>query len=338
MRRKKNKQHTCANCNFQFSTNSEHTNFCPNCGQENHNPRFPLVHYGYELLEGLLHFDTKFFYSLRVLLFKPGKITADYIHNIRGRYTPPFRMFIFMSIFGLLMMGIYETQLLNKGLFGNAITPAEKNMTIGQMFDNSNDSLKDDILVPPFSWIMKNPYVTNADLRILKKTPKDSIGNWLVKYHYSDNIITRLFALNKKIRISRQMTMPEAVTMVTGIFKWLYLIMIPVNAFICFFVFYRKSLFFYDSMLFSIHFSCFFLICFSILLSGTMLLEPLSIIALSIFVLLIFLLLLVYLYLSMKKVFAFNWLGTLIRMSVTCLLSLTAYQLIHYFISNHSGR
>ena len=288
MPKKKVKQHVCANCNFQFSASIEHTNFCPNCGQENHNPRFPLVHYGYELLEGFLHFDTKFFYSLRVLLFKPGKITADYIHNIRGRYTPPFRMFIFMSIFGLLMMGIYETQLLNKGLFGNTITPAEKNMTIGQMFDNSNDSLKDDILVPPFSWIMKNPYVTNADLRILKKTPKDSIGNWLVKYHYSDNIITRLFALNKKIRISRQMTLPEAVTMVTGIFKWLYLIMIPVNAFICFLVFYRKSLFFYDSMLFSIHFSCFFLICFSILLSGAMLLESLSIIALSIFVLLIF--------------------------------------------------
>jgi hypothetical protein len=338
MARKKIRQHVCANCNFQFSANSEHTNFCPNCGQENHNPRFPLVHYVYELLEGFLHFDTKFFYSLKILLFKPGKITFDYIHNIRGRYTPPFRMFIFISLFGLLITGIFENQLLKKGLFGENKAAQEKNITIGEIFDKSEDSVQDQILVPPFTWIMKNPTITNAALRSLKKTSKDSVGVWLVKNGYQNNIVTRLYAINKKTRISRQMTVPEVVTMVTGIFKWLFLIMIPINAIICFFVFYRRSLFFYDSMLFSVHFSCFFLVIFSILLSGRMLLESISTSALYILVLLLFFLLIFHLYKSMKKVFSFSWLGTCIRMVVTCLLSITFFQLIHVSISNHSGR
>ena len=96
MVRKKLKQHSCANCGFEFSASSEHTNYCPNCGQENHNPRFPLIHYGYELLEGFLHFDTKFLYSFKVLLLKPGKINHDYINNFRNG-NPQHSIFSFSS-------------------------------------------------------------------------------------------------------------------------------------------------------------------------------------------------------------------------------------------------
>ncbi len=335
---KKIKQHECANCGFRFSSNSEHTNFCPNCGQENHNPRFPLVHYGYELLEGLLHFDTKFFYSLKILLFRPGKITHDYIRNIRGRYTPPFRMFIFLSIFGLLVMGLYEKNLLNKGLFGESPGDAEKNMTISELFDRSADSVKDHILVPPFSWVLKNPAISNADLRSLKKTDKADIGAWLTGHGYADNIITRLFAVNKKVRISRQMTMPEAVIMVTGIFKWLFLVMIPVNALICFLVFYRRGLYYYDAMLFSIHFGCFFLILFPVMLLSVLLLQGSGSGALLVPGIFFLLALFVYLALALKRVFAFSWIGTLLRMAVVCLMAFALFQLIHYFMSSHSGR
>jgi hypothetical protein len=172
MARKRLKQHSCANCGFEFSSNSEHINYCPNCGQENHNPRFPLIHYGYELLEGFLHFDSKFLYSFNILLFKPGKITHDYIHNIRGRYTPPFRLFIFISIFALIVISFFEKNLAKSGYFGVYSVDAVKiNLTIGEMFDLSADSITDNILVPPFSWVMRNPEITNGDLRKLKKTP-----------------------------------------------------------------------------------------------------------------------------------------------------------------------
>lgn len=339
MARKKLKQHSCANCGIEFSANSEHVNFCPNCGQENHNPRFPLVHYGYELLEGFLHFDTKFLYSFKVLLFKPGKITHDYIKNIRGRYTPPLRLFIFISIFAYIVMGIFEKNLARSGYFGTySGEESKKNLTIGEIFDLSADSSTDHILVPPFSWVMKNPAVTNANLRELKKAPKDSVGAWLTKYGYSNNFLTRFYALNKKLRISRQMTISEVSLMVSGIFKWLFLIMIPVNAFILFFIFYRKSQLFYDTLLYSIHFTCFFLIIYSLFLLEVLFLSKVNLDLLRILTIINLLLLTVYLAVSMKRVFTFSWFSTIIRLLFACMISFTAYQLIHYTISFNSGR
>lgn len=339
MARKKIKQHSCANCGFEFSANSEHTNYCPNCGQENHNPRFPLIHYGYELLEGFLHFDTKFLYSFKVLLFKPGKITHDYIKNIRGRYTPPFRLFIFISIFALIIINVFEKNLANSGYFGTySINAMQKNMTVGEMFDHSPDSVMDKILVPPFSWFMKNPEISNKALRELKKMSVDSIGLWLKKYGYSNNSLTRFFALNKKMRISRQMTVPEVSVMVSGIFKWLFLIMIPVNAFILFLLFYRKQLLYYDTLLYSVHFTGFFLILYSIFLLEVLWLLKANEILLLILIAINLLLLVVYLTISLKRVFAFSWLSTIFRMLVSGLISFTAYQLIHHVISFNSGK
>lgn len=339
MARKKLKQHSCANCGFEFSANSEHTNYCPNCGQENHNPRFPLIHYGYELLEGFLHFDTKFLYSFKVLLLKPGKITHDYINNIRGRYTPPFRLFIFISIFALIVMGIFEKNLARSGYFGSYSADAiQKNMTIGEIFDQSADSATDHILVPPFSWVMKNPEITNLDLRELKKISSDSVGTWLTKYGYNNNLLTRFYALNKKLRISRHMTVSEVTLMVSGIFKWLFLIMIPVTAFILFVIFYRKQLLYYDTLLYSIHFTSFFMILYAVFLLEVLWLLNMNKMLLLIFSVVNLLLLAVYVVVSLKKVFAFTWVSTILRMFLACIISFAVYQLIHYVISFNSGR
>ncbi len=336
---KKLKQHSCANCGFEFSANSESVNYCPKCGQENHNPRFPLVHYGYELLEGFLHFDTKFLYSFKVLLFNPGKITLDYINNIRGRYTPPFRLFIFISIFAFIVMGIFERNLAESGYFGTySGEEIKKNKTISEIFDLSDDTATDQILVAPFSWVMKNPEITNANLRELKKAPADSVGVWLTKYGYNNNVVTRFYALNKKLRISRLMTVSEVSIMVSGIFKWLFLIMIPVNAFILFLIFYRKHLLYYDTLLYSIHFTSFFLIIYSAMMVELLLFSEVNGLLLIVLAVINLLLLLVYLALSLKKVFTHHWISTIVRLIFACIISFTAYQLIHYTISFNSGK
>ncbi|MBK7359797.1 MAG: DUF3667 domain-containing protein [Saprospiraceae bacterium] len=338
MSRKKLKQHACANCLFEFEAKGEHINYCPNCGQENHNPRFPLIHYAYELLESLIHFDSKFWYSFKVLLLHPGQISLDYINNIRGRYTPPVRLFIFISIFTFLIIGVFEKNLAKSGYFGSYADDAIKNnLTISEMFDQSADSIQDVILVAPFSWFMKNPQVTNADLRELKKTDSNRLADWLTKFGYSNNLITRFYAANKKLRISRNMTVPEVSIMVSSIFKWLFLIMIPINASILFVIFYKKGLLYYDTIIYSIHFSCFFLVFYSILLSEIMIFSSISVMLLKVLLILSLMVLIAFLFISLKKVFKFNWPTTAIRMLISCLLSFTIYQLVHYAISLNSG-
>lgn len=75
-RRVKIKNIHCPNCDYKFR---EIENFCPNCGQDNHSHKIPLKHYIIEFLEGTIHFDTKVFKTFRLLLFRPGQLTKDYM-------------------------------------------------------------------------------------------------------------------------------------------------------------------------------------------------------------------------------------------------------------------
>lgn len=235
-------------------------------------------------------------------------------------------------------MGIFEKNLARSGYFG-ASSPAtvQENSTIGQLFDQSADSVKDRILVPPFSWVMKNPEITNRDLRELKRASPDSVGVWLKKYGYNNDMLTRFYALNKKLRISRNMTVPEVTLMVSGIFKWLFLIMIPINAFIFFLIFYRKGLLYYDTLLYSIHFTSFFLIIYSLLLMEFLWLSTISETLLFILAAINLFLITIYFSVSLKRVFAYSWINTILRMLMSSLIIFAVYQLVHYTISYNSG-
>lgn len=72
--------------------------FCHYCGQPDKNflRFFPVLLR--ELLEDFLDFDSRFMRTMKPLLFKPGKLTRDYLGGRRFRYTPPLRLYIFSSI------------------------------------------------------------------------------------------------------------------------------------------------------------------------------------------------------------------------------------------------
>ncbi|MFC3711769.1 DUF3667 domain-containing protein [Sphingoaurantiacus capsulatus] len=79
----------CLNCETPL-----HGRFCDNCGQPAHVHR-TLGHVFEEFLHGVLHFDTKAWRTIPLLLFKPGKLTRDYVHGKRARYIAPFALFLF---------------------------------------------------------------------------------------------------------------------------------------------------------------------------------------------------------------------------------------------------
>jgi hypothetical protein len=72
--------------------------FCHYCGQPDKNflRFFPVLLR--ELMEDFLDFDSRFMRTMKPLLFKPGKLTRDYLDGRRFRYTPPLRLYIFSSI------------------------------------------------------------------------------------------------------------------------------------------------------------------------------------------------------------------------------------------------
>lgn len=72
--------------------------FCYYCGQPDKNflRFFPVLLR--ELMEDFLDFDSRFMRTIKPLLFRPGKLTRDYLAGRRFRYTPPLRLYIFSSI------------------------------------------------------------------------------------------------------------------------------------------------------------------------------------------------------------------------------------------------
>ena len=77
--------------------------FCYFCGQPDRNFMrfFPVLLR--DLMEDLLDLDSRFIRTMKPLLFKPGRLTRDYMEGRRFRYAPPMRLYIFSSIVFFLL-------------------------------------------------------------------------------------------------------------------------------------------------------------------------------------------------------------------------------------------
>lgn len=100
--KKRRKVEICHNCHTILSAEN---NFCPHCGQENHDLKVPIGHLAFEVFEGFTHFDTKFYNTMRAIFLSPGKITKDFLEGRRGRYVPPVRLYFLISFVFFLGLG-----------------------------------------------------------------------------------------------------------------------------------------------------------------------------------------------------------------------------------------
>ena len=104
-RKKPNHQYPegpCPNCGTVLTAQQA---FCPTCGQQNHTLRLGFFHFIEELLEGLFHFDGKFFGTVRALFWAmPGRMTSDFLAGKRVRFVSPVRLYVFVSIFFFFML------------------------------------------------------------------------------------------------------------------------------------------------------------------------------------------------------------------------------------------
>ena len=107
------KQPVCANCYYNFP-NGEPDDFCPRCGQQNHEVNIGFGHVVEEFLEGVFHFDGKVFRTAGLLMFKPGQLTKRFLEGHRMPYVPPIRLYVFISFvfFALLSLlrGPHKTE------------------------------------------------------------------------------------------------------------------------------------------------------------------------------------------------------------------------------------
>ena len=136
---KNHKDVECRNCGFPL--NGEE-NFCPNCGQKNDFRRINLGEMISQFFSGFFAFDNLFFRTLKPLLFKPGRVSKEYIEGKRKRYMNPFQLFLHTSIVFFIVLGLLNTIEKYKEL--NA--PFEKEFSDDVVFINENGDYDEDLL------------------------------------------------------------------------------------------------------------------------------------------------------------------------------------------------
>ena len=100
----------CLNCGTELKGP-----FCYYCGQPDRNFMrfFPALLR--DLMEDLLDLDSRFMRTIKPLMFKPGRLTRDYMDGRRFRYAPPMRLYIFSSIVFFLLAAFLSSDAITIG-------------------------------------------------------------------------------------------------------------------------------------------------------------------------------------------------------------------------------
>lgn len=91
----------CLNCNHPLDRSDR---YCPNCSQLNSTKKVTFKHLISEFFANLISYDSRFRKTLSILIFRPGRISKEYIQGKRLTYTNPFRFLLSLAIIYFIML------------------------------------------------------------------------------------------------------------------------------------------------------------------------------------------------------------------------------------------
>src|SRR5476651_1711610 len=113
-------ENDCLNCGAELQGK-----FCHVCGQENLEMKESFGHMLNHAVSDYFHFDYQFFHTLKPLLFKPGKLTTEYLIGRRMQYLHPVKMYIFISLVYFLLMFKQNHEVVQINDNGGAVSQTE---------------------------------------------------------------------------------------------------------------------------------------------------------------------------------------------------------------------
>ncbi|MDR6301276.1 DUF3667 domain-containing protein [Mesonia maritima] len=93
----------CLNCETNLDLSDR---YCPNCGQLNSTKKLSFNDFFYEFFGSIFAYDSRLYRTLNVLIFRPGRISTEYIQGKRARYANPFRFYLSVSIIFFILYGL----------------------------------------------------------------------------------------------------------------------------------------------------------------------------------------------------------------------------------------
>lgn len=93
----------CSNCSTKLSGP-----VCHSCGQTADTYHRPIWELLTDILDGLFGLEGRLWRTLPALMFKPGKITQNYLSGVRARYVMPFRLYLTASVLFFLFVFAFD--------------------------------------------------------------------------------------------------------------------------------------------------------------------------------------------------------------------------------------
>ena len=95
----------CLNCGHPLELSDR---YCPNCSQANSTKHLSVKDFLDEFFNDFVNLDTRLVRTLSTMLWRPGKISLDFIRGKRMTYANPFRLLLSLAIIYFLLLSMNQ--------------------------------------------------------------------------------------------------------------------------------------------------------------------------------------------------------------------------------------
>lgn len=236
----------CPNCSSPLKITDR---YCPECGQKRlDHEDLSFSHLFRESFLDYFHFDSKLFLSLKPLVFRPGYLTREFMEGRRNRYIQPFKLFLMLSIIFFLVQSVTHHDDHEK-------TETDSTATA----DTAHN--KPRLTIAGEEYPMEGQ--DSAKMRI------EQIGlDAYVQEQYPDQSGISKYLLKKVIKINMLTGQSFGTILMHNASKMVF-VLIPVFALLLKLFYMRRKRFYFEHLIFSLHYHGFFflLLTFALLLA-----------------------------------------------------------------------
>lgn len=225
----------CENCGYIVDIA-----YCSRCGQKNTETRQSFGYFIIHFIEDFTHYDGAFWKTIKYLLFRPARLTIEYLQGYRQRYVPPVKLYIFISFACFLiiagMLSASDDEAINN-------TPVPQNNST-EVFGVTVDGIK---------------YTSVKQLDSVQETLPDE-----KKMNFLDYWVTK-----KQIKRGKEIgtvdtTDTRFLAKVVSLLPKVLFIYMPVFAFWLWLFHGKKRWYFFEHGIFTLHYFSFLLLIYTI--------------------------------------------------------------------------
>lgn len=294
----------CANCQHPVRGS-----YCSNCGQsvkDFHRPFFSVLS---DSLGDALSIDNKFLHTLLPLFIRPGYLTKEFMKGKRARYTPPFRLYLFLTFFAFLLLSHNH----------KPETDSEKNLTF------KNDKGKEVQFLSYFDKILDKDLIQGDSLGMDSRTKDLDQQNKITVFNTDidsvsevDTISSPIYVksggeiINKELKNLINMWRLNPAMMLDNVFKKLsqtLLIIFPVFALFLALFYIRRKHYLLEHLLISLNLHSFIFVI--VILSELLIMTNIEFVQPMAFY--VYLLIPLQLFLALKFYYQQSWIKTIVK-------------------------